>query len=134
MRRPILLLLLLLLPMLLAACGPAPQDATAPVAAKPSSRLDFPAKLGIPVRLDMLATADGGRVVSIPAAWRGDVEFDGGTTMRCGIDRGDAELEPGSSHDVRLICARALALPDDGSRGLRVIEDGRPIASGVVLP
>ena len=126
--------IVLLLPMLLAACGPAPQDAAAPVAATPSPRLDFPAKLKIPVRLDMLATADGGRAVPIPPGWRGEVEFDGGTTMACGMDRGGAELAPGSSHEVRLFCTRALALPDDGRRGLRVIEDGRPIASGVVLP
>lgn len=126
---------LLLLPLLLTACGPAPRDAadTAPGAPKP--RLDFPGKIGIPVRLDMAATAEGGRPVPLGGAWRGTVEFDGGTTSHCGIDRGGiAELVPGNGYEVKLICARAVSLPDDGQRGFRVIEDGRPIASGVVLP
>lgn len=127
--------ILLLLPMLLAACGPAPQEAATPSAAAPASRLDYPAKLRIPVRLDMLSEAAGGRAVPIAGAWRGEFEFDGGTTTRCGIDRGGlAELAPGGSHEVRLICTRAVQLSEDGRRGFRVLEDGRPIASGVVLP
>ncbi|MBJ6984941.1 hypothetical protein [Luteimonas sp. MC1750] len=127
--------ILLLLPMLLAACGPAPQEAAAPSAAAPASRLDYPGKLGIPVRLDMLPAAEGGRAGPIAGAWRGEVAFDGGATARCGIDRGGlAELVPGSSHEVRLICASAVQLSGDGRRGFRVLEDGRPVASGVVLP
>lgn len=127
--------ILLLLPILLAACGPAPQDAAAPSAAAPAPRLDYPGKLGIPVRLDLLSAAEGGRAAPIAGAWRGEVEFDGGASARCGIDRGGlAELAPGSSHELRLICAGAVQLPEDGRRGFRVLEDGRPIASGVVLP
>ena len=127
--------IMLLLPMLLAACGPSPQDTTAAAEAAPQPRLDYPGKLGIPVRLDLLATADGGRAVAISRGWRGDVEFDGGSKARCAIDRGQAvELAPGSSHEVELICGAAVQLPGDGGRGFRVLEDGREIAAGVVLP
>ena len=83
----------------------------------------------------MLATAEGGRAVSLPLAWRGEFAFDGGTRMRCGVDRGDhPEVTPGASHEVHLVCAGALHLPDDGGRGFRVVEDGHGIASGTVLP
>lgn len=126
---------LLLSSMLLAACG-APQDAPDPTPTAPAGpRLDYPAKMRIPVRLDLLATADGGRAAAIPAAWRGDMEFDGGSSARCGLDRGEAgELAPGSSHEVRLICSRPVRLADDGPRGFRVVEEGRVVGSGVVLP
>lgn len=128
-------LIMLLLPMLLAACGPSPQDTPAPAAAAPPPRLDYPGKLGIPVRLDLLATADGGRAVAISRGWRGRVEFDGGSNARCAIGRGAvAELAPGSSHEVELICGAAVQLPGDGRRGFRVLEDGRKIGTGVVLP
>ncbi|GGJ98164.1 hypothetical protein [Luteimonas terricola] len=40
----------------------------------------------------------------------------------------------GASHELHLVCSAAVRLPDDGSRGFRVLEDGREIASGVVLP
>ncbi|WP_133000398.1 hypothetical protein [Luteimonas arsenica] len=125
----------MLLPLVLAACGGAPQSA-APAAAVPEPpRLDFSGKRPIPVRLDMLATADGGRAVAIAGAWRGEFEFDGGDRTRCGIERGElAEIAPGSSHEVRLICTAAVRLPDDGSRGFRMLEDGAVIASGTVLP
>ena len=127
--------IMLLLPMLLAACGPSPQDTLAPADAAPQPRLDYPGKLGIPVRLDLLATADGGRAAAISRGWRGDVEFDGGSAARCAIDRGEVEeLAPGSSHEVELICGAAVQLPDDGRRGFLVLEDGREIGAGVVLP
>jgi hypothetical protein len=127
--------ILLLFPILLAACGPAPQQAPVPSAATPAPRVDFPGKMGIPVRLDLLDEAGGGRATPLAGAWRGEVEFDGGTRSRCGIDRdGAADLSPGSSHELRLVCAGAVRLPGDGRRGFRVLEDGRPIASGVVLP
>jgi hypothetical protein len=123
---------MLLAPALLAACG-APQ---APVADAPAPpRLHYPAKRPVPVRLDVRPAAEGGRVVAIPAAWRGDVRFDGGDEGRCGIKRGALpELEPGGSYDVQLVCSHAVRLPDGGSRGFRVLEDGREIASGHVLP
>ena len=126
-------LLALVVPLVLIACGgaqPAPEPA-----APPPPRLDFSGKQGIPVRLDLLATADGGRVAAIAGAWRGEFTFDGGGTSRCGIDRGAVTaLQPGSSHEVRLVCTGAVRLPDDGSRGFRLIEDGREVGSGVVLP
>ncbi|HEY4529228.1 MAG TPA: hypothetical protein VIG97_02700 [Luteimonas sp.] len=131
-------LVLLLSSTLLAACGASPQGAPEPAAATSAAaapRLDFPAKMRIPARLDLLATADGGRAAAIPPAWRAEVEFDGGTGSRCGFDRGEAaELEPGASHQVELLCNRAVQLPDDGRRGFRVIEAGRVVGSGVVLP
>lgn len=115
----------------LAACG-----ATQPPAGvEPAPRLDFPAKQRFPARLDLRPTADGGRVTPIAGAWRGRFVFDGGDGTRCGIDSGEvAELDPGSSHRVQLVCAGAVALPDDGRRGFRVFEDEREIGSGVVLP
>lgn len=128
--------LALALPVALAACGVSPQDpqaaATAPL---PPPRLDFPGKHRIPVRLDMRPTDGGGRVVGIAGAWRGEFAFDGGGGARCAIDGGAADtIEPGTSHQVDLVCTAAVRLPDDGSRGFRVLEDGREIASGVVLP
>ncbi|MEN1941454.1 hypothetical protein WCE39_10220 [Luteimonas sp. MJ174] len=125
---------LLLLPVVLAACGEAAQAPAATIATPP--RLDYPGKSSIPVRLDMRGTADGGRAVAIQGAWRGTVAFDGADDdAHCGIQRGGvAALEPGSSHDVHLICSRAVRLPDEGSRGFRVLEDGREIATGSVLP
>ena len=128
---------LLLSSMLLAACSAAPGDAPDPAAtaAPVAPRLDYPAKMRIPVRLNLLATADGGRAAAIPAAWRGEFEFDGGSNVRCGFDRGEvAELAPGSSHEVKLLCAKAVRLADDGQRGFRVLEEGRVVGSGVVLP
>lgn len=127
-------LVVLALPLALAACGGAqPEPVAATVA--PPPRLDFPGKRPIPVRLDMHATADGGRATGIAGAWRGEFAFDGGTTARCGISSGALPaLEPGSSHEVRLVCTVAVRLPDDGSRGFRLIEDGREVASGTVLP
>lgn len=117
--------------MLLVACGQAPQ---APVAEAVPPRLDFPGKQRIPVRLHLRGGAEG-RGAAIAGAWRGDVEFDGGDRSRCAIDRGDLPaLEPGSSHEVRLVCGSAVRLPGDGSRGFRVTEDGREVASGTVLP
>lgn len=131
--RPILPLLL---PLLLAACGPASQAPQAPATAEaPAPRLDFAGKARIPVRLEMHPSDDGGRAVPLGGAWRGQLEFDGGDAPRCGIDRGGLpELVPGSTYEVHVVCATAVQLPDDGRRGLRVMEDGRPIASGVVLP
>lgn len=130
---------LLLSSMLLVACGAAPQEATDAAAAAPATapapRLDFPAKMRIPVQLDLLAEADGGRSSALPRAWRGEVEFDGGARSRCAIDRGTgAELEPGTRHEVRLLCTRPMQLPADGRRGLRVFEEGRVVATGAVLP
>ena len=128
---------LLLSSILLAACGAAPPDAPGPAAAPTPAgpRLDYPAKMRIPVRLDLLASADGGRASAIPTAWRGEVAFDGGSSVRCALDRGEAgELAPGSSYEVKLLCAKAVQLPVDGQRGFRVIEEGRVVGSGVVLP
>lgn len=122
------------LPLVLAACGSPPQESPA-AAATPPPRLDFPGKQRIPVRLDMRSTSDGGRPVGIAGAWRGEFAFDGGGASRCAVDRGAlASIEPGASHEVHLVCSVAVRLPDDGSRGFRVLEDGREIASGVVLP
>ncbi|MGY0612839.1 hypothetical protein ACW7GZ_09445 [Luteimonas sp. A537] len=125
---------MLLLPLALAACGDATQVPAVATPAPPP--LDYQAKRPIPVRLDMRATADGGRAVAISGAWRGEVDFDGGDpAAHCGIKRdGIAAIEPGSSNEVHMLCARTVRLPDDGSRGFRVLEDGREIASGVVLP
>lgn len=132
---------LLLSTLLLAACGAGPQGASGfetddTAAANPAPpRLDYPAKMRIPVRLDLLATADGGRVAGIPAAWRGEVEFDGGARMRCALVRNEAgELSPGSSHEVKLLCAKSVQLPGDGQRGFRILEEDRVVGSGVVLP
>lgn len=124
---------LFLLALLLAACAPEPQP---PAAAAPAApRLDFAAKQKIPVALDMHATADGGRTVAISGAWRGEVDFDGGDRVRCAIDRGAlAELAPGTRYEVHLLCSGAVRLADGGDRGFRVTEDGREIASGLVLP
>lgn len=125
---------MLLLPLALAACGDAAQ---VPAAATPAPPLlDYQAKRSIPVRLDMLATADGGRAVAISGAWRGEVDFDGDEpNTQCGIRRGGlAAIEPGTSNEVHMVCTQTVRLPDDGSRGFRVLEDGREIASGVVLP
>lgn len=129
--------LLFPLVLLLAACAPEPQpQPQPPAAAEPAApRLDFAAKQKIPVALDMHATADGGRAVAISGAWRGEVDFDGGDRMRCAIDRdGLAELAPGTRHEVYLLCSGAVRLADGGGRGVRVTEDGREIASGLVLP
>ena len=128
-------ILILMLPLTLAACGQAPEQA-APAAAEPAPpRLDFAAKAPIPARLDLLSAAEGGREYPIAGAWRGEFAFDGGKSLRCAIDRGGlGELAPGSSHEVHLVCAGSLALPDDGRRGFRVMEDGRAIGWGVVLP
>lgn len=126
----------LLLPLALVACN-APDGAVEPaVASVPEApRLDFTGKRRIPVRLEMLATADGGRAVPIAGAWRGQVEFDGGDSSQCAIARGALEeIAPGSRHEVGLVCGAAVRLPEDGSRGFRVLEDGRVIASGTVLP
>jgi len=131
--RIVRLALALALPVSLAACGNATQEPVAPAPAPP--RLDFPGKHRIPVRLDMRATADGGRATAIAGAWRGEFAFDGGGVARCGIERGGAgAIEPGASHEVRLICAAPVRLSEGGSRGFRVLEDGREIASGAVLP
>lgn len=119
------------LPLVLAACGDPPP---APAAEEAPPRLDFGAKRPIPVQLDLRATADGGRVTPIAGAWRGEFDFDGGTSTRCAIDSGRVPLEPGSSHRVHLVCAGAVRLADGGGRGVRLVEDGREVASGVVLP
>lgn len=126
--------LALALPLVLAACGGAPQQPEAAATVAPP-RLDYPGRHRIPVRLEMRATADGGRVVGIAGAWRGQFIFDGGDDVRCAVDGGDAgTIEPGSIHEVHLVCSGAVRLPDDGSRGVRVLEDGQEIASGAVLP
>lgn len=129
---------LLLSSLLLAACGATPPDVpdTAATTTAPAApRRDFPAKMRIPVRLDLLATADGGRATDIPAAWRGQVEFDGGASARCSLSHDNASgLAPGTSHELKLLCASAVQLPDDGQRGFRVLEEGRVVGSGVVLP
>lgn len=115
----------------LAACG----GGQPPEPVEPAPRLDFPAKQRFPARLDLRPTAEGGRATPIAGAWRGRFVFDGGDGTRCGVDSGELpELEPGSSHQVNLVCAGAVALPDDGRRGFRVLEDDREIGSGVVLP
>ena len=125
---------LALLPVLaLAGCGdprPAPAGATA------AQELDFRAKHPIPVRLDLRSSADGGRQVPLAGAWRGRFAFAGAAgQVQCGLHYGEERaLEPGTSHELRLLCNAAVALPDDGRRGFRVFEDGREIGSGVVLP
>jgi hypothetical protein len=128
-------ILMLLAPAMLIACGEAPPERAA-VAEPPAPRLHYPAKQPVPARLDLLATGDGGRAVAIPSAWRGEVHFDGGDQgNHCGIKRGDhPEIEPGGSYDVELVCTHAVRLPVDGSRGFRVLEDGREIGSGRVQP
>ena len=115
----------------LAACGGSRPSEPA----EPAPRLDFPAKQRFPARLDLRPTAEGGRATPVAGAWRGRFVFDGGDDTRCGVDSGDVpELEPGSSHPVHLVCAGAVSLPDDGRRGFRVLEDGREVGSGLVLP
>jgi hypothetical protein len=64
-----------------------------------------------------------------------DVEFEGAATTRCAVHRGDLpEIAPGSSHEVALMCGNALRLGEGGNRAFRVLEDGREVGSGVVLP
>lgn len=127
--------LALALPLAFAGCDGSPGGQPEAAATVPPPTLDYPGRHRIPVRLDMRATADGGRAYAIAGAWRGRFVFDGGDDVRCAVDRGDAEtIEPGSRHEVRLVCSGAVRLPDDGSRGFRVLEDGQEIASGVVLP
>lgn len=120
----------------LVACGAQPPEhvGDAANAARPP-RLDFAAKSRVPVRLEMRATADGGRVAPFAGGYRVDVEFEGTATTRCAVSRGDIpEIAPGSRHEVALMCGDAVRLADGGSRGFRVIEDGREVGSGVVLP
>jgi translation elongation factor EF-Tu-like GTPase len=118
----------------LAACGAQqPEQVDAPAAAAP--RMDFAARSRVPVRLDMRATADGGRVAPFAGGYRVDVEFDGAMKTRCAVSRGELpEIAPGSSHEVALRCKDALSLPEGGSRAFRLVEDGREVGSGVVLP
>lgn len=128
-------ILMLLAPAMLIACGESPPEPAA--ASAPSApRLHYPAKQPVSARLQLHATADGGRAAGIPAAWRGEVRFDGGVDANhCGIRRGEhPEIEPGGSYDVELVCAKPVRLPDDGSRGFRVLEDDREIGLGRVLP
>ena len=83
----------------------------------------------------MRATADGGRVAPFAGGYRVDVEFEGSATTRCAVSRGGiAEIAAGSSHEGALMCSNAVRLAEGGSRGFRLIEDGREVGSGVVLP
>ena len=130
------IVLLVVLPVAVLACGEAdrPEALAATEAAAAPPRLDFPGKNPIPVRLDMRATADGGRAFGLPPGWRGEVAFAGGNTTRCGVRSGDAgPIDPGASYRVQLMCGDAVRLPDAATRDFRVLEDGREIASGEVL-
>jgi translation elongation factor EF-Tu-like GTPase len=121
----------------LAACGRDAPDGVdeAAVVAAAAPRMEFSRRGRVPVRLDMRATSDGGRAAPFAGGYRVDVEFEGATTTRCAISRGDLpEIAPGSSHEVALMCSDAVSLAEGGSRGFRLIEDGREVGSGVVLP
>ncbi|HST45757.1 MAG TPA: hypothetical protein VLK29_11105 [Luteimonas sp.] len=57
-----------------------------------------------------------------------------GTRTICGVDRRTVgEFRPGDSHEVGLRCADAVAVSAD-ALGFSVLEDGREIGTGVVLP
>lgn len=120
----------------LAACGAeAPEQAHGADEPVAPLRMDFTAKSKVPVRLELRATEDGGRVAPIAGGYRVDVEFEGAATTRCAVIRGDIpEIAPGSRHDVALMCGDAVRLAEGGSRGFRLIEEGREVGSGVVLP
>lgn len=138
-RRPLLPLgLALLAPLLLAACD-GRQD-PAPAAHVPAAEAERvpprqSARRILEARIDMPATADGGRAAAFPPAWRGEVVFEGGASEQCGIKPlDDGELAPGGSYRVRLVCARRVTLPEAASGRLRVLEEGREVASGSLTP
>ena len=121
----------------LAACGgqPPEQAGAAGESAAATPRTHFRAKSHIPVRLDMRATADGGRVAPFAGGYRVEVEFEGASSARCAVDRGGlAEIAPGSSQPAALLCGAAVELAEGGSRGFRLLEDGNEVGGGVVLP
>lgn len=121
----------------LGACGGQPPEqagAAAEAVASPP-RMDFSARHKIPVRLDMRATSDGGRSAPFSGGYRVDVAFEDAATTRCAVSRGGLpEIAPGSSQVVALMCSNAVRLAEGGSRGFRLIEDGKDVGGGVVLP
>lgn len=141
---------LALLP-LLAACGdPPPPVVAAPEAAASPARVApagtgevvdglrrFGAKRIMAIRLTMAASDAGGRAVPFHAAYRPTVRFTGArvpTEQVCAIRLGDLEaFAPGDTHDVTMRCTAAVAFATD-SPGIVLLEDGRKVGQGVVLP
>ena len=132
------------LPALVLCCGlstACSERAAAPAASVPTvvpatpPRTEFAAKTRIPVRLQLKPTAQGGRIAPIAGGYRPTVVFAAsGTSTVCGVARGDvAQVGPGETHEVALRCQDAVRVPTD-ARGFSLLEEGREIGNGVVLP
>lgn len=135
-------LIMLLVGCVLAGCtqppaGPTPAGdplAEPPKAAAPP-QTSFAPKARIPVRLELKRTDEGGRMSPISGGFRPTMVFAAsGTRTTCGVDRGDVgQFAPGDSHAVSLRCTDAVEVRGD-SPGFSVLEEGREIGTGVVLP
>ena len=142
---------LALLP-LLAACSepPAPAATPRPVAVVAPAKVAsvgtgevvdglrrFGAKRIMDIRLTMAASDAGGRDTPFHAAYRPTVRFTGApepTEQVCAIRLGVLEgFAPGETHDVTMRCTAAVAFPPDAP-GIVLLEDGREVGQGIVLP
>ncbi len=137
--------------LLLTACSdpPAPQPVAAPAAGTPArvaaagsgevvdGQRRFGAKRLIDIRLTMATTEAGGRGAPFHAAYRPTVRFSGATPPAeqvCAIRLGDLEaFAPGETHEVKMRCTTAVAFARDAP-GIVLVEDGREVGQGVVLP
>lgn len=138
---------------LLAACGdppppaaaaPEPTPAAAPARMAPAGSGEvvdglrqFGAKRIMDLRLTMAASDAGGRDTPFHAAYRPTVRFAGTpepTEQVCAIRLGDLDaFAPGETHDVTMRCTDAVAFAPEAP-GIVLLEDGREVGQGIVLP
>jgi translation elongation factor EF-Tu-like GTPase len=121
-----------------AGCGadaPAPAQQAADDA--PPPQFAFVAKSEIPVRLTLLATAEGGRVGPLYGGYRPSLAFDAAPdadAVTCSIASAAAGgFDPGETHEATLRCARPVSVRPD-ALGFTVREGGQVVGSGMVLP